>query len=162
MSSQNTIFVCRFFINKLDTIVPIITYVLVIEYQMFRELAKFKGKSALTPDCQDVWTKNPSESPALNIICNHTSLRVSHNIIKRTFGCDVENISHLHITGCNLKKFSGKLFGNLVTGRLVGSFQVTGRQMRPVTDENPTEPFEITACVYDDYFITHLRFSGLM
>ena len=27
----------------------------------------------------------------------------------------------------------------------VGSFPVTGRQMRPVTDENPTELFEITA-----------------
>ena len=53
-------------------------------------------------------------------------------------------------TGCNLKKLSGKLFGNRAPCAFpkmgsVGHFPVTGRQMSPVTEETPTELFDITA-----------------
>ena len=48
------------------------------------------------------------------------------------------------VTGCNINQFSANCYGNSMTGRIELSLIMGSVRVRPVTEDNPTELFEIT------------------
>ena len=50
------------------------------------------------------------------------------------------------ITGCNINMFSGNCFGNRALSFSYNGFSLTVRPVRPITEENPSEPFYDYTC----------------